>query len=103
VLRDKRLHLVSEAVPTAVVLGLLVNPTNPNAKADTPRTCKRTRKRSGDGGCSADAGTHEPCLTFLTFRMNSEAYRSRMRQHYAEICDRKVGVPRRLHGCLHEN
>jgi len=29
-------QLVSEAVPTAVVLGLLVNPTNPNAKANTP-------------------------------------------------------------------
>jgi putative ABC transport system substrate-binding protein len=35
VLGTKRLELVSEAVPTAVVLGLLVNPTNPNAQADT--------------------------------------------------------------------
>jgi putative ABC transport system substrate-binding protein len=35
VLGAKRLELVSEAVPTAVVLGLLVNPTNPNADADT--------------------------------------------------------------------
>jgi putative tryptophan/tyrosine transport system substrate-binding protein len=35
VLGAKRLELVSEAVPTAVVLGLLVNPTNPNAEADT--------------------------------------------------------------------
>jgi ABC-type uncharacterized transport system substrate-binding protein len=35
VLGSKRLELVSEAVPTAVVLGLLVNPTNPNAEADT--------------------------------------------------------------------
>ena len=35
VLGTKRLELVSEAVPTAVVLGLLVNPTNPNAEADT--------------------------------------------------------------------
>jgi len=35
VLGAKRLELVSEAVPTAVVLGLLVNPTNPNAQADT--------------------------------------------------------------------
>jgi ABC-type uncharacterized transport system substrate-binding protein len=31
----KRLELVAEAVPTALVLGLLVNPTNPNAEADT--------------------------------------------------------------------
>jgi putative ABC transport system substrate-binding protein len=35
VLGAKRLELVSEAVPTAMVLGLLVNPTNPNAEADT--------------------------------------------------------------------
>jgi putative ABC transport system substrate-binding protein len=35
VLGTKRLELVSEAVPTAVVLGLLVNPSNPNAEADT--------------------------------------------------------------------
>jgi ABC-type uncharacterized transport system substrate-binding protein len=35
VLGAKRLELVSEAVPNAVVLGLLVNPTNPNAEADT--------------------------------------------------------------------
>jgi putative tryptophan/tyrosine transport system substrate-binding protein len=35
VLGAKRLELVSEAVPAAVVLGLLVNPTNPNAEADT--------------------------------------------------------------------
>jgi putative ABC transport system substrate-binding protein len=35
VLGTKRLELVSEAVPTAMVLGLLVNPTNPNAQADT--------------------------------------------------------------------
>jgi putative tryptophan/tyrosine transport system substrate-binding protein len=35
VLGAKRLELVSEAVPTAIVLGLLVNPTNPNAEADT--------------------------------------------------------------------
>jgi putative ABC transport system substrate-binding protein len=35
VLGAKRLELVSEAVPTAVVLGLLVNPTNPNAEVDT--------------------------------------------------------------------
>jgi putative tryptophan/tyrosine transport system substrate-binding protein len=35
VLGAKRLELVAEAVPTAVVLGLLVNPTNPNAEADT--------------------------------------------------------------------
>ena len=35
VLGTKRLELVSEAVPAAVVLGLLVNPTNPNAEADT--------------------------------------------------------------------
>jgi putative ABC transport system substrate-binding protein len=35
VLGTKRLELVSEVVPTAVVLGLLVNPTNPNAEADT--------------------------------------------------------------------
>jgi putative ABC transport system substrate-binding protein len=34
VLGAKRLELVSEAVPTAVVLGLLVNPTNPNAEVD---------------------------------------------------------------------
>jgi len=34
VLGAKRLELVSEAVPTAVVLGLLVNPDNPNAEAD---------------------------------------------------------------------
>jgi putative ABC transport system substrate-binding protein len=34
VLGAKRLELVSEAVPTAVVLGLLVNPNNPNAEAD---------------------------------------------------------------------
>jgi putative tryptophan/tyrosine transport system substrate-binding protein len=35
VLGAKRLELVSEAVPNAVVLGLLVNPTNPNAAADS--------------------------------------------------------------------
>jgi putative ABC transport system substrate-binding protein len=35
VLGAKRLELVSEAVPTAVVLGLLVNPSNPNSEADT--------------------------------------------------------------------
>ncbi|MFL6796616.1 MAG: ABC transporter substrate-binding protein [Xanthobacteraceae bacterium] len=35
VLGAKRLELVSEVVPTAVVLGLLVNPTNPNTEADT--------------------------------------------------------------------
>src|SRR5215470_8959496 len=35
VLGAKRMELVSKAVPTAVVLGLLVNPTNPNAEADT--------------------------------------------------------------------
>src|SRR4051812_17074504 len=35
VLGAKRLELVAEAVPTALVLGLLVNPTNPNAEADT--------------------------------------------------------------------
>jgi putative ABC transport system substrate-binding protein len=35
VLGTKRLEMVSEAVPTALVLGLLVNPTNPNAEADT--------------------------------------------------------------------
>jgi putative ABC transport system substrate-binding protein len=35
VLGAKRLELVSEAVPGAVILGLLVNPTNPNAEADT--------------------------------------------------------------------
>jgi putative ABC transport system substrate-binding protein len=35
VLGAKRLELVSEAVPTAAVLGLLVNPNNPNAEADT--------------------------------------------------------------------
>lgn len=35
VLGAKQLELVSEAVPTAMVLGLLVNPTNPNAEADT--------------------------------------------------------------------
>jgi putative tryptophan/tyrosine transport system substrate-binding protein len=35
VLGAKRLELVSEAVPTATVLGLLVNPNNPNAEADT--------------------------------------------------------------------
>jgi ABC-type uncharacterized transport system substrate-binding protein len=35
VLGAKRLELVSEAVPDAVVLGLLVNPANPNAAADT--------------------------------------------------------------------
>ena len=35
VLGAKRLALVSEVVPTAVVLGFLVNPTNPNAEADT--------------------------------------------------------------------
>jgi putative ABC transport system substrate-binding protein len=35
VLGAKRLELVSEAVPTAAVLGLLVNPRNPNAEADT--------------------------------------------------------------------
>ena len=35
VLGAKRLELVAEAVPSAVVLGLLVNPTNPNAEADT--------------------------------------------------------------------
>jgi putative ABC transport system substrate-binding protein len=35
VLGAKRLELVSEVVPTAVVLGLLVNPSNPNAEADT--------------------------------------------------------------------
>jgi putative ABC transport system substrate-binding protein len=35
VLGAKRLELVSEAVPTALVLGLLVNPTNPNAEVDT--------------------------------------------------------------------
>jgi len=34
VLRAKRLELVSEIVPAAMVLGLLVNPTNPNAEAD---------------------------------------------------------------------
>ena len=34
VLGAKRLELVSEIVPTAVVLGLLVNPTNPNAETD---------------------------------------------------------------------
>jgi putative ABC transport system substrate-binding protein len=35
VLGAKRLELVSEAVPTAAVLGLLVNPNNPNAEADS--------------------------------------------------------------------
>jgi putative tryptophan/tyrosine transport system substrate-binding protein len=35
VLGAKRLELVSEAVPGAAVLGLLVNPNNPNAEADT--------------------------------------------------------------------
>ena len=35
VLGAKRLELVSQAVPTAVVLGLLVNPINPNAEGDT--------------------------------------------------------------------
>lgn len=35
VLGAKRLELVAEVVPTALVLGLLVNPTNPNADADT--------------------------------------------------------------------
>src|SRR5215208_4564823 len=35
VLGAKRLELVSEAVPTATVLGLLVNPNNPNAEPDT--------------------------------------------------------------------
>jgi putative ABC transport system substrate-binding protein len=35
VLGAKRLELVSEAVPTATVLALLVNPNNPNAEADT--------------------------------------------------------------------
>jgi len=35
VLGAKRLELVSEVVPGAVVLGLLVNPSNPNAEADT--------------------------------------------------------------------
>jgi putative ABC transport system substrate-binding protein len=34
VLGAKRLEVVSEVVPTALVLGLLVNPTNPNAEAD---------------------------------------------------------------------
>ena len=34
VLGTKRLELVSEAVPSAVMLGLLLNPTNPNAEAD---------------------------------------------------------------------
>jgi hypothetical protein len=34
VLGAKRLELVSEAVPSAVMLGLLLNPTNPNAEAD---------------------------------------------------------------------
>ena len=35
VLGAKRLELVSQAVPTAMVLGLLVNPVNPNAEGDT--------------------------------------------------------------------
>jgi putative ABC transport system substrate-binding protein len=35
VLGAKRLELVSEAVPTATVLALLVNPNNPNAEPDT--------------------------------------------------------------------
>jgi putative ABC transport system substrate-binding protein len=35
VLGAKRLELVAEVVPTALVLGLLVNPSNPNADADT--------------------------------------------------------------------
>jgi putative ABC transport system substrate-binding protein len=35
VLGAKRLELMSETVPGAVVLGLLVNPTNPNAEHDT--------------------------------------------------------------------
>jgi ABC-type uncharacterized transport system substrate-binding protein len=35
VLGAKRLELVSEAVPTATVLGLLVNPNNPNAEVDS--------------------------------------------------------------------
>jgi hypothetical protein len=35
VLGASRLELGSEAVPTAVVLGSLVNPTNPSAEADT--------------------------------------------------------------------
>jgi putative ABC transport system substrate-binding protein len=34
VLGAKRLELMSEAVPTAEVLGLLVNPNNPNSEAD---------------------------------------------------------------------
>jgi putative ABC transport system substrate-binding protein len=35
VLGAKRLELVSQAVPTAMVIGLLVNPVNPNAERDT--------------------------------------------------------------------
>jgi putative ABC transport system substrate-binding protein len=35
VLGAKRLELVSEAVPNATVLGLLVNPNNPNTEADS--------------------------------------------------------------------
>src|SRR5215204_1943489 len=35
VLGAKRLELVSEAVPTATALALLVNPNNPNAEPDT--------------------------------------------------------------------
>lgn len=48
VLGAKRLELVSEAVPSAAVLGLLVNPTNPTRRP-IPETSRGPRKRSGDG------------------------------------------------------
>ncbi len=64
VLGAKRLELVSEAVPTAMVLGLLVNPTNPNAEADT-RDLKAPAQALGRRGLSLERSISQRPRVFI--------------------------------------
>ena len=43
---SKRLGLLHDLIPTAKVVGLLVNPADPRAEANQ-KTCRRRRTRSG--------------------------------------------------------
>jgi putative ABC transport system substrate-binding protein len=96
VLGAKRLELVSEAVPTATVLGLLVNPNNPNAEADT-RDLQAAAQALGRRVQVLTAGTDDELETALAAAVeqkvgalfiNIDSFLFDRRQHIAALAAR---------------
>ena len=96
VLGAKRLELVSEAVPSAVVLGLLVNPTNPNAEADT-RDLQTAAQALGRSLQVLTAGTDQELESAFTTAVekqvgalfiNIDSFLFERRQQIAELAAR---------------